>query len=199
VNLLRTALTYERGVWLSLYRWVFRRPDPAGPGARFGYSATTTPVMFAFIGVSIVEIPILHFLLPWRTVQIIAFTLSFWGLLWMVGFLGAMRVHPHVVGAAGLRVRAGFTVDAFVPWSAVAEVRTRNRPLEKSKGLQFEETPDGGLIGKVVVLGQTNIELVLTGPTSVGLPRDPLTALHFWADDPKELVTAARANLVSVG
>ena len=198
MNLFRTALTYERGVWLSLYRWVFRRPDPAGPGARFGYSAMTTPVMFAFIGVSIVEIPILHFLLPWRTVQIIAFVLSFWGLLWMVGFLGAIRVHPHVVSAAGIRVRSGFTVDVFLPWSAVAEVRTRNRPLEKSKGLQFEDT-ETGLVGKVAVLGQTNIELVLTGPTEVDLPRGPLTALHFWADDPKELVTAVRENLVSVG
>jgi hypothetical protein len=199
VNLLRTALTYERGVWLSLYRWVFRRPDPAGPGARFGYGATTTPVMLAFIGVSIVEIPILHFLLPWRTVQIIAFVLSFWGLLWMVGFLGAIRVHPHVVGTGGIRVRSGFTVDVFVPWSAVAEVRTRNRPLEKGKGVRFEETSDGGLIGKVAVFGQTNIELVFTGPTTVDLPRGPLTALHFWADDPKELVAAVRENLVSVG
>ncbi|GIF50497.1 PH (Pleckstrin Homology) domain-containing protein [Asanoa ferruginea] len=198
MNLLRTALTYERGVWVSLFRWVFRR-DPAGPGARFGYSAMTTPVMLAFIGVSIVEIPILHFLLPWRTVQIIAFALSLWGLLWMVGFLGAIRVHPHVVGATGVRVRSGFTVDVFLPWSAIAEVRTRNRPLEKSKGVQFEETADGGLIGKVAVFGQTNIELVLTGPTAVDLPRGPVTALHFWADDPKELVTAVRENLVSVG
>ena len=192
-------MTYERGVWVSLFRWVLRRPDPAGPGARFGYSAMTTPVLLAFIGVSIVEIPILHFLLPWRTVQIIAFVVSVWGLLWMVGLLGAVRVNPHVAGPSGLRVRSGFTVDAFVPWSAVAEVRTRNRPLEKSKGLQFAETPDGGLVGKVVVLGQTNVELVLTAPTEVGLPRGPLTELHFWADDPKELVAAVKDRLVSVG
>jgi hypothetical protein len=86
-----------------------------------------------------------------------------------------------------------------VPWSAVAEVRTRNRPLEKSKGLQFEETADGGLIGKVVVLGQTNVELVLSAPAEVGLARGPLTEVHFWADDPKELVAALKANLVSVG
>ena len=199
MNLLRTALRYERGVWLSLFRWIFRRPDPAGPGARFGYSAVTLPVMLAFIGVSIVEIPILHFLLPWRTVQIVAFVLSFWGLLWMVGLLGAMRVHPHVVSTRGIRVRSGFTVDVFLPWSAVAQVRSRNRPLERSRGLQFEETADGGLIGKVVVLGQTNVELVLAAPTAVDLPRGPLTALHFWADEPKDLVKAVKENLVSVG
>lgn len=188
-------MTYERGVWVSLFRWVFRRPDPAGPGDRFGYSAMTTPVLLAFIGVSIVEIPILHFLLPWRTVQIIAFVVSIWGLLWMVGLLGAVRVNPHLVQREGIRIRSGFTVDAFVPWSAVAQVRTRNRPLEKSKGVQFEETADG-LIGKVVVLGQTNVELVLTAPTDVGLPRGPLTELHFWADEPREL---AAASLVLVG
>ena len=199
MNLLRTAMTYERGVWVSLFRWVFRRPDPAGPGARFGNSAMTTPLMLAFIGVSIVEIPILHFLLPWRTVQIIAFAVSIWGLLWMVGLLAAVRGHPHLVQREGIRIRSGFTVDAFVPWSAVAEVRTRNRPLEKSKGVQFEETADGGLIGKVVVLGQTNVELVLAAPAEVGLPRGPLTELHFWADDSKDLVAALKANLVSVG
>ncbi|MEV4537301.1 hypothetical protein AB0J82_26325 [Asanoa sp. NPDC049518] len=191
MSLLRTATTYERGVWVSLFRWIFRRPDPAGPGARFGYSAMTTPVLLAFIGVSIVEIPILHFLLPWRTVQIIAFAVSIWGLLWMVGLLGAVRIHPHLVQPEGIRIRSGFTVDAFVPWSSVAAVRTRNRPLEKSKGVQFEETADG-LIGKVVVLGQTNVELVFTSPIEVGLPRGPLTELHFWADDPAELTSATR-------
>ncbi|MEV0718559.1 hypothetical protein [Asanoa sp. NPDC050611] len=198
MNLLRTAATYERGVWVSLFRWVLRRPDPAGPGARFGYSATMMPVLLAFIGVSIVEIPILHFLLPWRTVQIVVFAVSIWGLLWMVGLLGAVRVHPHLVTADGLRIRSGFTVDAFVPWSAVAEIRHRNRPLEKSKGLQFAETADGGLVGKVVVLGQTNVEVVLTAPAEVGLSRGPVTEVHFWADDARALVAAARANLVSV-
>ncbi|SNT17689.1 hypothetical protein SAMN05421812_103552 [Asanoa hainanensis] len=184
-------MTYERGVWVSLFRWVFRRPDPAGPGARFGYSAVTTPVFIAFIAVSIVEIPILHFLLPWRTVQVVAFVVSVWGLLWMVGLLGAVRIHPHVVQTEGVRIRSGFTVDAFVPWSAVAAVRTRNRPLESSKGVQFEETADG-LIGKVVVLGQTNVELVFTAPIEVGMARGPLIELHLWADDPAELAAATR-------
>ena len=49
------------------------------------------------------------------------------------------------------------------------------------------------------MLGQTNVELVLTAPAEVGLPRGPLTELHFWADDPKELVAALKASLVSVG
>ncbi|GIF73716.1 hypothetical protein [Asanoa siamensis] len=196
MTLLRTAMAYERGVWVSLFRWVFRRPDPAGPGTPFGYSATMMPVLLAFLGVSIVEIPILHFLLPWQTVRIIVFVISVWGLLWMVGLLGAVRVHPHLVTADGLRVRHSFTVDAFVPWSAVAQIRTRNRPLESSKGLQFEET-DRGLIGKVVVLGQTNVEVVLRAPVDVGLKRGPVSEVHFWADDPRELV--ARADLVSVG
>ena len=154
-------------------------------------------MLLAFIGVSIVEIPILHFLLPWRTVQIIAFAISIWGLLWMVGLLAAVREHPHLVQLRRHPDPLRLHRRRVVPWSAIAAVRTRNRPLEKSKGVQFEETADGGLIGKVVVLGQTNVEVVLTAPVEVGLPRGPLTELHFWADDPKELV--AQASPVSVG
>ena len=196
MTFVRMALAYELGIWVSLLRWIFRRPRKTDKGAqRHGYSATTMPVMFAFIGVSIVEIPILHFILPWRTVQIIAFALSIWGLLWMVGLLASLRVYPHLVGDDGLRVRNGFRVEVAIPWEAVAEVRTRNRPLEKSKAIQFEETADGRLISKIVVLGQTNVDVIFKEPTAVALSRSPIDELRFWADDPATLVKAARTRL----
>lgn len=196
MTVVRRALAYELGIWVSLFRWIFRKPRKTDKGAhRYGYSATTMPVMFAFIGVSIVEIPILHFILPWQTVRIVAFALSIWGLLWMIGLLASLRVYPHLVGDDGLRVRNGFRVDVAIPWEAVAEVRTRNRPLEKSKAIQFEETDDGRLIGKIVVLGQTNVDVIFKEPTAVALSRGPVDEVRFWADDPAALVEEARTGL----
>jgi hypothetical protein len=52
-RLLRQALSYELGLWRSLYRWMFRRPLGAGT---FGYASPVTPLLAAFIGVSAIEI-----------------------------------------------------------------------------------------------------------------------------------------------
>ncbi|MFI7487973.1 hypothetical protein ACIBXA_06270 [Micromonospora echinaurantiaca] len=37
-KLLRFAVRYEIGLWRSLYRWIFRRPEPLRPAT--GRSAT---------------------------------------------------------------------------------------------------------------------------------------------------------------
>ncbi len=46
--------------------------------------------MAAFIFVSVLELVVVHLLLPWETVRLIADVLSIWGLVWMVGFLASM-------------------------------------------------------------------------------------------------------------
>src|SRR5262245_13932528 len=122
------AVQFEQAMWRSLYRWVFRRRRKLEPdGTAFGYTGTTMPVLLAFIGVSAIEIPILHWLLPWRTVQIISLVIGGYGLLWMLGLLASLRVHPHVVGSEGLRIRSGALLDMTIPWEYIAEVRPRNR------------------------------------------------------------------------
>ncbi|MCI0689908.1 MAG: hypothetical protein L0Y54_22115, partial [Sporichthyaceae bacterium] len=125
----RRVLAYELGLWRSLFRWVLRRPV-AEPGAEaFLYAAVLTPVFLAFIGVSAVELPVVHLLLPWEGVRRVVDVISAYGLLWMVGLLASMRVHPHVISDAGLRVRHGISVDVAIPWEAIATVRARQRSV----------------------------------------------------------------------
>jgi hypothetical protein len=108
-RLLRKAIWYEFRLWRSLFRWVLRRPTAEPGAATFGYAALLTPVLVAFIVVSAIEIPIVHLILPWAAVRTTALAAGVYGLLWMFGLLAAMRVHPHVVGDAGLRVRSGMS------------------------------------------------------------------------------------------
>jgi hypothetical protein len=66
-----------------------------GPAVEtFSYAREVAPIMGAFIFVSLVELPIVHLLLPWPTLRLAALALSVWGLLWMIGLLASMKVFP---------------------------------------------------------------------------------------------------------
>src|SRR6476619_3686632 len=103
---MRSLIRYEMRLWLALYRWVFRRPEPVPPGSvPFSYSGTGTMLLMAFIVVSAIEIPVLHLLLPWTVARIIAWIAGVYGLLWMIGLLATLRIYPHLVGEPGIRIR----------------------------------------------------------------------------------------------
>jgi hypothetical protein len=193
------AVRYEIRIWRSLGIWVLRlRTVPPG-GHAHRYAGAITPLMIVFIVVSAIELPILHLVLPWETVRLIADALSIWGLLWMVGLLAAMRVHPHIVTDEGIRVRYGFSVDVTVPWSAVASVRSKGRMLEKGRTVQCEQT-SAGLVASVAVAKQTTVDLVLREPTVLpAIGGEPVIELRLYADDPAALVADIREELGESG
>jgi hypothetical protein len=197
LSLLRRAIAYELGMWRSLFRWILRRPLAPHPGAAvFGYAGMVTPIFVAFIALSAVELPILHLILPWETVRLVADALGFYGLFWMIGLLASLRVHPHVVGDRGLRIRYGTSVDVTIPWDAIAEIRHRYRSPQ-GRTVRRERT-DTGLILHVAIAHQTSVDVVFRQPTPIPLPRgagEPVTELRFYADDPNALVARAREHL----
>ena len=198
--LLRRAISYELGMWRSLYRWTFRRPVAPGANAEpFRYAATVTPLFLAFIGVSAIELPIVHVLLPWETVRFVADLSGVYGLVWMLGMLASMRVHPHVASDAGLRIRHGASVDFTVPWEEIAMIRSRHRSVAKRRAVQFERT-GSDLVMQVVILNQTNIDVTLRRPTVVGWPKggsEPVTELRLYVDDPAAFVARTRERLAA--
>lgn len=197
LSLARRAVAYELGMWRSLFRWILRRPLAPTPGAAvFGYAGVVTPIFGVFIGLSAIELPILHLILPWETVRLVADALGFYGLFWMIGLLASLRVHPHVVGDPGLRIRYGTTVDVTIPWEAIAEIRHRYRSPQ-GRTIQREQT-DSGLILHIAIAHQTSVDVVFRQPTMIPLPRgasEPVTELRFYADDPGTLVARAREHL----
>ncbi|MCW3842094.1 hypothetical protein ONA70_18505 [Micromonospora yasonensis] len=202
IALLRLAVAYEIGMWRSLYRWLLRRPPTREPGAEaFGYVGVVQPILLAFIVLSAIEIPIfdliLRHTLPWPSVRKVVLALGVWGLLWMVGLLASLRIHPHVAEAAGLRVRNGSSVEFHVPWAAVASVGGRYRSLTSGRSVQVENDESGTILN-VGVGRQTSVDLVLREPFSVRLPNgpsEPVTQIRLYADDPSALVARVRQHL----
>ena len=198
-RLLRLAVTFEVGIWRSLARWVRRRPDvPAGSDA-FPYASAASPVLWTFIVLSAVEIPLVDWLLPWPSLRIALLVVGVYGLLWMLGLLAAMHVYPHTVDDAGLRARSGFSTDVRVSWDAIAAVRVRRRSVEGSRSVVVAE--DGGRRAvSLAVVASTQVDVELRTPLVLPLARtggQPVDELRLAADDPAALVRRLRAGIAS--
>ncbi|MEV4489046.1 hypothetical protein AB0K04_02910 [Micromonospora coxensis] len=202
--LLRRAVAYEIGMWRSLYRWILRRPLALPPHTEaFGYLGVVKPILGVFIALSAIEIPIFDLIIrrtvPWEWVRHVVLGLGVWGLLWMIGLLAALRIHPHLVGPAGLRIRNGTTIDIAVPWAAVASVTAGYRSLPSSRTIQVEQGDDGAILN-VSTGSQTSVDVVLREPVAVPLPKgrsEPVTEIRIYADDPHALVARAREHLAT--
>lgn len=194
------AMAFESGIWRSLVRWVLRRPAvPAAAGVvPFTYHKMSTPVIWLWIFGSVVEVVAVHFLLHrWFAAQLVLDVLGLWGLAWMLGMLGSLRVHPHLLEDGGLRVRSGFSFDALVPWERIATVVTREHDLPSSlRSVVVEESADGDVLA-IGVSGRTNVLVRLTAPTRFTTPRGEheVTGVRLWADDRRELVAQVKAAL----
>ncbi|MEU4481640.1 hypothetical protein AB0F68_26785 [Micromonospora sp. NPDC023966] len=201
VRLARRAVAYEWGMWRSLARWLLRRPYRMAPGAEtFGYAGVVQPILGVFIALSTIEIPVLDLILrhtvDWPTVRQVAIGLGVWGVLWMVGLLASLRIHPHVVDDTGLRIRNGVSLDVLIPWSAVTRVEAHYRSLPSSRAVQYD--PEDPAVLNLGVGSQTAVDVVLREPLSVRLPKgpsEPVREIRLYADDPKALVTRARRHV----
>jgi hypothetical protein len=177
MRLFLRVVKYEFGIWKSLYLWMFHRPNPANA---FSYAKSITPILWAFVVLSLVEIPVADTLIPWPTVRIVFLVLGAWALIWMIGLLASMRVYPHLVDEDGLRVRYSFNTEILVPWKNVVTVRRKMRSYTKSRVIQ----PDGEAIG-VVVGSMSNVDIVLREPMT--FREHTFTELYVFADDPAAL------------
>lgn len=197
--LVRTVVSFELGVWRSLYRWTARLPRGPAGAETFGYAGPATPLIFAFIGLSVVEIPVAHLLLPWQTARIVVLVVGVWGLTWMLGFLASLKTYPHVVGDSGLRIRHGTAVDITVPWDAIASIGVRHRDLPSSRTVQLSRI-DSGTVLHVGISSQTNVDVALRHPVTVPLPKgdEPVAAVRFYADDARALVARARRHFAPI-
>ncbi|GAA2708605.1 hypothetical protein [Actinoplanes palleronii] len=194
IGLGKKVVLYELRLWAALFRWILRRPLPLEPGAqRFTYHRAVTLILGALLGVSVIELPILHFVLPWETIRIASLALGVYGLFWMVGLLATMHVHQHLVGPSGLRIRNSLTLDLPICWDRIAAIEVRRRSMPPGGQTQLE---DGVL--SLGMAGQTSVDVRLTEPTVVAVRKtrgQPATTIRFHADEPEALVAAAREHL----
>lgn len=186
------AVVYEARIWINLLAWATRRPLPLRPGeSAFPYSAAAAPLIWVFAGMSAVEIPIIHFVIPWLFWRVVALIAGAWGVLWMVGYAAAVYRHPHLLSADELRIRAGLSVDLPIPLEAIAAVRSGIRNHQSGKKIQYLHA-DGRTTVQFVVASQTNVQVVLREPLEVEINRRRVTVseIHLFAD---RAATVARA------
>jgi hypothetical protein len=197
-GLLSKAVAFESGIWRSLWRWALRRPARLEQDATaVPYAAAAAPPIWVFIAITAIEIPILHLLLPTLTWRLGALALGAWGVLWMIGLLASMYVHPHVVDPAGVRIRSGLSVDLHIPADAIEEVRPYRKTLEKSRTMQYEVN-EHDAVAYIAVSSQTNIELLLSRPIEVHIPKvgtELISSVRCFADDPAAMIACTQAVL----
>jgi hypothetical protein len=202
MNLLRKASAYEAAMWNSLFRWVLRQPPSYPPGTQtFSYLGVVKPILIAFIVLSAVEVPIFDLivsrLVPWSPARWIVLGLGVYGLIWMLGLFAMLRLRPHEMGEAGIRIRNGIGLDVTIPWTDIAAVHGRYRSLPSRKGVQIEHDDDGPIVN-LGTGGQTSIDIILRRPSPLDLPKgpsEPTTRVRLYADDKDGFVAAARARL----
>ncbi|MEV4154579.1 hypothetical protein AB0J48_16285 [Nocardia salmonicida] len=194
-QLARSFVRLEVDIWVSLARAVSRRPDTEG-GTPIRYAGAVSAVIWAFIVVSAVEIPAVHLIIPWPAARIVALGLGVWGLVWMAGMLAAHHVYPHVLTGELLRVRYLRRVGLDIPLADIESIRHELRPYDGAKSLQLTGTGDETLA--VIVGNSTNVRVVLTEPATFRTPHGDFTvsAIAFWADDPRGALAQIRAAMV---
>ena len=198
-DLAHRALRAEIRVYTSIGRAITRRPAIPAGGTGIGYHRPVLTVLFIFIGLSAVEIPILDLIVHrWPAVRIAMLILGIWGVTWMVGYLCAMLMRPHTVGPDGIRVRNGLEIDVPVSWDDVASVEIARRVDEpKQPRVADREYAER-------MQDETNILVTLERPVEINLPGLPprggthrVESIRLWADDPKAFLAAARPFLLA--
>ena len=129
---------------------------------------------------------------PWTALRVAVLALGIWGALLTIGMGVGAVVHPHLLTAEGLRVRAGAGLDLHIAWEDIAEIR---RVRRDHAGIRAARVDDGVL--SVGVGNTTNVAVRLTGPITARLPRGDVetNAVHLYADGAAAVVAAAHEQL----
>jgi hypothetical protein len=190
------ALKLEVTLYLALGRWIARRPDVPSGTTPIGYSRLVAPMLWLWIFGSATEVVVLDVLLSrwWTPLRVPLLVLGVWGLVWMLGMMAAYRTRPHLLGEEALQVRDGIHARVDVRLDRIGSVRTVDHDLPGLlKSVHVEgEGPDAVLL--VGVGSRTNLELVLTAPTTLETPHGPTTVsrVGLWVDEPREVAELIR-------
>ncbi|MGC5411088.1 hypothetical protein ACPXCX_46500, partial [Streptomyces sp. DT225] len=138
------------------------------------------------------EIALAEFLVPWAPVRIALLVLSAYGVLWLIGFVAALSVRPHVVGGGRLVLRFAHFVQVAVPLDLVESVRV-SRHSGYRRAVQIDDGVLAMPIGDSTTLSVTLREPYPVAPKPGQPPRD-VREVRFAVDDPREAVRVLDAR-----
>lgn len=192
------VLLIEAHMWVCLVRWLGRRRPV---GTTFGYGAALRPLLLIVLWMVIMEgivveavlVAVLGHTSPWVW---IALGLHVYGLIWIGGFLGSLRVLPHELDEQSLRLRDSVFAVYTVPLMGIASVVRRTRTRTGRSGFVVE---DGAA---VLAYGDTTVRVVLTPAAVISAGsepvKDPVRTIDLTVDEPEVFVTALSTALPTI-
>ncbi len=192
-----TAVRWEWRVWTGLVRGLLRRPDIPPGASAFTHHRALAPVRWTLAGMLVVEVAVVHLLVPAGVARTVLLVLGLYGLVWLIGYLlGSGPVRPHLFDGDRVVLRSGLTTDVTVPIEAVRQIRAvrHNRA-----GTATVQVHDGVL--SLVDNGGTSVEIELCTPLTVTLPRRwvvEVNAVRAWVDEPQALVAAIAPRIARI-
>lgn len=196
----RRAVLLEVWGYVSIFRYVLRRPKVPPGAAGFSYHRLVMPLLVAFIAVSAIELVVVDLLARrWPTVRITLLALGIWGLVWMFGLLFAFLTRPHAVGPAGIRVRSGAEVDIPLGWEIIDSVAMNRRVTQDKQPLVMADR-DGEPSLHLRVQHETNLDIRLRRTVEVRMPHgtETVSRIHLFADLPEHFTDEVRRHQAGV-
>ncbi|MEV3963474.1 hypothetical protein AB0M34_21715 [Nocardia sp. NPDC050193] len=174
-----------RAVWL----WLRRRTDCDGrereplPGTR---GVLAMPL--AFLAATLLEMAVLHILIPWAWLSISLGVLSLWSLLLLFAVVIADIAYPHYATDRALVLRRGGRAIATIPFDRIATVVEYRRYNHTGTVLDddrlFLAGPDGTTVDVTL---REPADIRVESPLPSGRISDAVTRISLFLDDPEQL------------
>jgi hypothetical protein len=172
--------------------WIRGKTDP-GNGLVFTASAGVLTMPVAFAAATLIEVVVLHLVLPWVWLKIVLAVISLWSLVLLAAFIAGDVVHPHYLSGGVLVLRRSGKVVAKVPVNhitRVVNIRRYSRTTPEIEGGRLHLPNHEG----------TNIELSLQQRTDAATPAfiekwrssGPVSTICLYVDEPSKLADAIR-------
>lgn len=196
--LLRPAIAELRTFWFLGLAIVGRRRIP--PGARaFGYTKGSMTLPLVLVGVSLVEMVIVHILVPWMWLRILLLVLTAWGILYILGFFAARVIHPHYVAEGAVHLRWGSRRVLSAPVAGILSIAQHRNHAHTQPAL------DGDRLILTHLQG-TNVLIRVAEPVPAAPPiakkhvpaGSRVSEVELYVDEPESFVQTVRSLSDSV-
>ncbi|MGW7259342.1 hypothetical protein [Streptomyces sp. NPDC054834] len=187
------AVGMEFGLFRALWRWIRRKPDAPEGHEVLTYGSEIKPIMWAMVFVVPLEILAVEFLVPWSVVRIVLLVVSIYGTLWVLGFIAALSIRPHIVGDGKMVLRFAHFVQIVIPLDRIESVRT-SRHSGYRRAVQIDDGVLAMTIGDSTTLSVTLREPYPVAPKP-GKPLQEVREIRFAADSTREAVRVLTANI----
>lgn len=186
----------EFGLISSLVRLIARRPKVPAGSTVFTYHRQSSPVVWTMVAFLVIELVVLHLVIPWDAVRLVALILGLYGLLWVVGYVAGFVMHPHLLTEQDLIIRRGSTLAIVLPLDTIERLDAKDRDLPGWRSIRYRASsrPGGEPSLHIAQSGRTNLDLELSEAIDRHLidGGEAIRRISIWADDAEGLLRRLR-------